>query len=78
MTTRDVTDSEGHGENGEPKSEGDAGISDTDIGDAGCEHGCAASTKHQPEGSKEFRCCAFTDWHNTLLALQIWDAFYGA
>ena len=67
MTTRDVSDGEGHGENGKPESEGDAGVSDADVGNPGGQHGSTASAKHQPESSEKFRCCAFTDGHEVSL-----------
>ncbi len=67
MASGDVSDGKRHGENGKPEGESDAGESDADGGKAGGEHGCAASAKDQPESSKEFRCCTFTDGHGISL-----------
>ena len=63
MAAGDVSDGKRHGQHGESEGESDAGESDADGGKAGGENGGAASAKHQPERSKEFRCCTFTDWH---------------
>jgi hypothetical protein len=61
MAAGDVSDGESHGQNGKPEGERDASISDADIGNTRSHHRCAASAKHQPESSKEFRSCTFTD-----------------
>ena len=67
MASRDVSDGESHRENSEPERQSDAGESNSDCGKSGGQHGGAASTKHQPEGSNEFRCDTFTNRRGDLL-----------
>ena len=63
MAAGDMPDGINHGQNRESEGQSNAGESDAERGKASGEYGRAASAENQPEGSKEFRCCAFTDRH---------------
>jgi hypothetical protein len=64
MTSRDVTDGERHGQNRQPKCQGDAQQADPDIRERGGQHGASASPEDQPEGSDELSTGSFAKGHD--------------
>lgn len=60
---RDMSDSKGHGEDGESERQSHACESNADSWESRCQNCGPATAKNQPECSKEFRRCAFTDRH---------------
>jgi hypothetical protein len=63
MASRDVSNGEGHGEDGQAESKGDTEKADSDRWKACRQYGSAASTEYQPEGSEEFSERTFSDTH---------------
>jgi hypothetical protein len=61
VASRDVSDGEGHGEDGQAERKGDTEEADSDRWKACGQYGGAASTKYQPEGSEEFSERTFPD-----------------
>ena len=64
MAAGDVTDGEGHGEDGEAEGEGDPGESDAKLTPrslmvSGGEHGGSAASEDEPEGPEHFGDCTF-------------------
>src|SRR5215467_545196 len=63
MGARDMSDGESHGEDGESERQGYACESNAKGGECRGQDRGPASAEDQPECSKEFRRCAFTDGH---------------
>lgn len=63
MSTRNVAQGIGHGNNGQAEGEGDAGKADPECGKGGGQNGGAAATEHQPEGAEAFRGESTTQCH---------------
>ena len=56
VTSRNMADRIGHGQDGEPKSKGHAHKSDTQVWKRSVENRRSATTEDQPKGSNEFGC----------------------
>jgi hypothetical protein len=54
-----VADSERHGKHGESEGQRNSGEPDAKPGVSGCENGCAATSKDQPERSEQLGYTAF-------------------
>src|SRR5215831_14730657 len=63
MGARDMSDGKSHGEDGESEGQGYACESNAKRGECRGQDRGPASAEDQPECSKEFRRCAFTDGH---------------
>jgi len=53
MTAGNVADGIGHGQDGEPKSQGHAQEADTEAGKGCCEHGASAAAEDKPKRADE-------------------------
>jgi hypothetical protein len=67
MASRDVSDGESHGEDGQAEGTGDTEEAYTESGEACRQNGGTASPEDEPEGSEEFRKCAFAETHGLCL-----------
>lgn len=72
MAARDVSDGEGHGEDGQAESQSDPEETDSDCGKGCSQHGRAASAEYEPEGSEEFRDRTFAETHWCGPRIEIW------
>jgi hypothetical protein len=71
MASRNVSDGEGHGEDGQAESQSHSEESDSKSGKAGRQYGGAASPEYEPEGSEEFRKRTFAETHGFASKIEL-------